>query len=192
MRFDKINENTFKQMQLGAGVLVENFNPATAELTTSQILGSTSGGVNFSAVPSFIDNGEDVDNCPKNMKELKALETWEIKMSGTFVSADINAINMLVGAGDVSSDKITPRNDLQAKDFKDLWWIGDYSEFNGAKNGGFVAIHMMNTLSTGGFAIQSGDKAKGQFAFEFTAHYSMEHQETVPFEVYVKAGTAEG
>ena len=51
---------------------------------------------------------------------------------------------------------------------------------------------MMNSLSTGGFQIKSSDKAKGQFAFEFTGHYSMDAQDTVPFEVYVKAGTAEG
>ena len=50
---------------------------------------------------------------------------------------------------------------------------------------------MLNGLSTGGFQIQSGDNAKGQFSFEFTGHYSMDNQDKVPFEVYVKAGTAE-
>ena len=49
----------------------------------------------------------------------------------------------------------------------------------------------MNALSTGGFKLQTADKAKGQMAFEYTAHYSMNAQETVPFEIYVKAGTAE-
>ena len=100
----------------------------------------------------------------------------------------------LVGAGDVGSvdtTKITPRNDVAEADFQDLWWIGDYSDKNGATNGGFVAIHMLNTLSTGGFQIQTTDKAKGNFAFEFTGHYSIEAQDTVPFEVYVKAGSAE-
>ena len=62
---------------------------------------------------------------------------------------------------------------------------------NGATNGGYIAIHMMNALSTGGFQIQSGDKAKGQFAFEYTAHYSMDAADTVPFEIYIKAGTEE-
>ena len=50
---------------------------------------------------------------------------------------------------------------------------------------------MKNSLSTGGFQIQSGDKAKGQMAFEYTAHYAMSAQDEVPFEVFVKAGTAE-
>ena len=74
----------------------------------------------------------------------------------------------------------------------DLWWVGDYSDKNGATNGGFVAIHVRNALNTGGFQLQSGDKSKGQFAFEFTGHYSIEAQDVVPYEVYIKAGSAEG
>jgi hypothetical protein len=76
-------------------------------------------------------------------------------------------------------------------DFEDIWLVGDYSDKNGPTNGGYIAIHMMDTLSTGGFQLQTADKAKGQFAFEFTAHFSMDAQDTVPFEIYVHPGTAE-
>ena len=76
-------------------------------------------------------------------------------------------------------------------DFSDLWWVGDYSDKTGATNGGYVAVHMLNALSTGGFQIQSGNREKGQFSFEFTGHYSLTDQTVVPFEVYIKAGTAE-
>ena len=98
----------------------------------------------------------------------------------------------LAAAADVTaaSGKITPRRDIALTDFKDLWLVGDYSDINDDTNGGFVAIKMMNTLSTGGFQLKTSDKAKGQFAFEFTAHFSMDAQDTVPFEIYVKAGTA--
>ena len=54
-----------------------------------------------------------------------------------------------------------------------------------------MAIHMLNGLSTGGFQLQSSNRAKGQFAFEFTGHYSIEDQSKVPFEVYIKTGEAE-
>ena len=57
--------------------------------------------------------------------------------------------------------------------------------------GGFIAIKLLNALSTGGFQLQTADKSKGQFAFEFTGHYSMSAQDIVPFEIYIKAGTAE-
>jgi hypothetical protein len=191
LKYTKIPETTFKNLQLNAGVLLSDFNPSTATVDNSAIIGATTGGVKFTAVPAFSDYGEDIDNCPKNMKELKKLDAWEISLSGTYVTVDANAVKALVGAADVSGNNITPRNDLKLTDFTDVWWVGDYSDQNGETNGGFVAIHMMNALSTGGFAIQSSDNGKGNFAFTYTAHYSMDAQETVPFEVYVKAGTAE-
>lgn len=191
MKYTKIPETTFKNLQLNAGVLLSDFNPETATVANESIIGATTGGVNFTATPTFSDYGEDIDNCPKNMMELKKLDYWDITMSGTYVTVDVNAVKALVGAADVSGNKITPRNDLKLTDFTDVWWVGDYSDQNGETNGGFVAIHMMNALSTGGFAIQSSDNGKGNFAFTYTAHYSMDAQDTVPFEVYVKAGTTE-
>lgn len=191
MKYTKIPETTFKNLQLNAGVLLSSFNPASATVADESIIGATTGGINFTATPTFSDYGEDIDNCPKNMMELKKLDSWEISMSGTYVTVDVNGVKALVGAADVAGEKITPRNDIRLSDFSDVWWVGDYSDQNGDTNGGYVAIHMMNTLSTGGFAIKSSDNGKGNFAFTYTAHYSIAAQGTVPFEVYVKAGTAE-
>ena len=191
MKYTKIPETAFQNLQLNAGVLLSTFSPETATVANESIIGATTGGVNFTATPTFSDLGDDIDNCPKNMKELKKLDSWDINMSGTYVTVDANAVKALVGAADVSDNKITPRNGLKLTDFTDVWWVGDYSDQNGETNGGFVAIHMMNALSTGGFAIQSSDNGKGNFAFTYTAHYSMSAHETVPFEVYVKAGTVE-
>ena len=194
MKYTKIPTDTFKNLQLNAGVLLKSFDVDTQTLAADSIIGATSGGVSFTAVPSFIDFGEDIDNCPKNMKEMKKLDSWEAKMSGTFASVSKALAKTLVGAADLSGAKVTPRNDLAAADFADLWWVGDYSEVNedGTSTGkaGFIAIHLLNSLSTGGFSIQSSDKGKGQFEFEFTGHYSMEDQDKVPFEVYVQEGTA--
>ena len=194
MKYTKIPETTFQNLQLNAGVLLSSFNPASATVADESIIGATTGGINFTATPTYTDFGEDIDNCPKNMKELKKLDSWEVKCSGTFVTVDTAVAKSLIGAADIGTSdttKVTPRNDLAQADFSDIWIVGDYSDKNGDTNGGFIAIHMMNALSTGGFQIQTADKAKGQFAFEYTAHYSMSAQGTVPFEVYVKAGTAE-
>ena len=189
MKYTQIPSNTFKNLQLNSGILLESFDPMSATVSAASIMGATTGGISFAATPSYIDFGEDIDNCPKNMKELKKLESWEAKMSGTFASATKELVKKLVGAADVAVDKITPRNDLTDKDFGDVWWVGDYSDVNTGENAGFMAIHLMNSLSTGGFQIQSTDKGKGQFAFEFMGHYSMSAQDTPPFEVYVKAGS---
>ena len=194
MKFTKIPSDAFQKLQINAGILTTDFTPATGTIGESGQIGATTGGVNFTATPTYSDFGEDIDNCPKNMKELKKLDPWEAKMTGTFVNADTAIAKLLCGAADIGSPdttKVTPRNDLKDADFDDIWLVGDYSDKNGETNGGFIAINMLNALSTGGFQLQTADKAKGQFAFEFTGHYSMSAQDTVPFEIYIKAGTAE-
>ena len=192
MKFTQIPTDTFKNLQMNAGILLDEFTPATGVI--GNIIGATSGGVNFTATPEFSDYGEDIDNCPKNMLELKKLTKWEAKMSGTFVALTATTAKTLIGAADADSTDAThiiPRNDILESDFKDIWWVGDYSNLNGDTNGGFCAVHLMNALSTGGFQIQSGDKTKGTFSFEFTGHYSMAEQDKVPFEIYIKVGTEE-
>ena len=193
MKFTQIPTTAMEELQLNAGVLLSSFTPATAEV--SGIIGATTGGIKFSATPTYSDFGEDIDNCPKNMMELKRQDSIEVKISGTFITITAAVAKKLMAAADIDTSdqtKITPRNDLKAEDFADIWWVGDYSDKNGDTNGGFVAIHVMHALNTGGFQLQSGDKSKGQFAFEFTGHYSIDAQSVVPYEVYIKAGTAEG
>lgn len=194
MKYSQLPADLFKHIQINAGVIASDFTPDTGELQQGSIVGATSGGVNFTATPTFSDYGEDIDNCPKNMKELKRIDSWEAKASGTFVSVAAATAKLLAAAADVAGEKITPRGTLKDSDFSDLWVIGDYSEVNeDGTNGkaGFIAIHLLNSLSTGGFQLQTGDRSKGQFAFEFTGHYSMEAPEKVPFELYIKQGTAD-
>lgn len=197
-KFTQIPTDTFKKLQLNAGILTTEFDPKSGELTATNIVGATSGGVSFEAVPTFTDFGEDIDNCPKNTKELKRIDMWECKMSGSFVTMDTKVATSVVGAAAIASDdqtKVVPHNAIDAKDFKDIWWVGDYSDINvdgsSAGKAGFIAIKLANALSTGGFKIQSGDKAKGTFEFEYTGHYSLENIDTVPFELYIKAGSAD-
>lgn len=194
MKFTKLPENTFEELQLNAGILLSTFTPSSATVEASNILGATSGGVSFSDTPAYQDFGNDIDNCPKNTKELKRIESRDIKISGTFLTVNTERAKSLIAAADIDSmdqTKITPRDTLAAADFSDIWWVGDYSDKNGATNGGYIAIHLKNALSTGGFSIKSGDKAKGQFAFEYTAHYSISNTDAVPYEIYIKSGTAE-
>ena len=197
MKFTQIPADTFSKLQMNAGILVSGstgFVPSTGVVTTANIIGATSGGINVSCVPSYVDFGEDVDNCPKNMMELKKLDTWECKISGTFVTVSTTLAKLLLGAGDIDgtdTTKVTPRRDLSQSDFSDVWFVGDYSDKNGDTNGGFVAVHLLNALSTGGFSMQTGDKSKGQFSAEFTGHVSMSHQDVVPMEFYIQTGSAE-
>lgn len=189
MRFTYITPDTFQKLQRNAGIVCTTFDPSTGAF--SGVLGATTGGIQFNAAPSYSDLGDDIDNCPKNMLELKTQETIEATMSGTLLTIDAATAKKLVGAADIdqsNSGHIIPRRDLLTTDFHDLWWIGDYSDENSDETGGFCAIHLRNALNTGGFQIQSSDKAKGQFAFTFTGHVSMNAQNVVPYEIYIQSG----
>lgn len=194
MKFTQIPSDTFKKLQLNAGVLATTFEPSTGTLTATNVIGATTGGISFEATPEFEDFGEDIDNCPKNTMELKKLTSWEVVLSGTFVTMDTAVAKSMTGAADIDGSdptKVVPRNDVDVeKDFSDIWFVGDYSDENTDTSAGFIAIKVANALSTGGFKLQTTDKGKGNFEFEYTGHYSMSAQDKVPFEVYVKAGGA--
>ena len=189
MKYTQIPVETFNQLQINAGILLNKFDPATPPAEEDK-LGATTGGISFSAAPTFSDFGEDIDNCPKNTLELKRQDDVEVKLSGTFVTISTESCKRLISAADISAEapnKIIPRRDLKLEDFQDLYWVGDY----GATDGSYILIHVMNALSTGGFKLQSTDKKKGQFAFEFTGHYSMKAQDVVPYEIAIVSKTEE-
>mgnify|MGYP004599753653 FL=1 len=193
-KFTKIPADTFKQLQINAGIILSDFTPETGTLAAEDQIGATTGGITFAVTPTFSDFGDDVDNCPKNTKELKRLDDVEVKVSGTYVTVTTASAKALMAAADIDktdTTKVVPRRDLADTDFSDIWLVGDYSDKNGATNGGYIAIHLINALSTGGFQLKTADKSKGQMAFEYTAHYSISQQDVVPYELYIKAGTAE-
>ena len=165
MKYTQVPSDLFKKIQINAGIIVSAFEPETGAITATNILMATSGGCSFSAEPSFTD-------------------------FGTAVTMDTTQAKSFMAAADVAGNKVTPRSDLKTEDFKDIWWIGDYSDENSGDSAGFIAIKIMNALSTGGFKIKSDDKSKGNFDFEYTGHYSIKNAETVPYEVYIKTGEA--
>lgn len=191
-KYTKVPEDTFEKLQLNAGIMVDEFTPATGVI--GNILGATTGGIEFSTNPEFTDFGEDIDNIPNNTMELKHLNAFDPQMSGTFLTCTPALVKSLVGAANIAagdSTKVVPRAELLTSDFEDIWWVGDYSDVNTGESAGFIAIHLMNALNTEGFQIKSSKDEKGQLEFEYHGHYSIEDQDTVPFEIYVKSGTEE-
>lgn len=184
--FTVIPQDTFEGLQLDAGVLLKTFDPAhPAAPADADLICATTGGINVSCVPTYSDFGEDVDNCPANMMELKHLDGWDCKMSTTSLGTSPELIRLALGAADVtaSSGTITPRRDLKQTDFADLWWVGDRAD------GGMVAVKLMNALSTGGFSLQTTKNGKGQISIELTGHVSIDAQDVVPMEFYSAAPT---
>ena len=182
-RYTVIPSNTFDALQIDAGVLLKRFDPANpAKPADEDIICATTGGINPSCVPSYSDYGEDVDNVPANMLELKHLDSWDCKITTTGLGTSPELIKMALGAADIpgtNAAKIVPRRDLDVADFaSSIWWVGDKA------NGGLVAIELKNALSTGGFSLQTTKNGKGQVALEFTGHVSIDDQNTVPMVFY--------
>ena len=185
-RFTKIPQDTFKELQMDAGVLLTTFDPANPTVTDSAIVCATTGGINASCTAEYSDLGEDVDNCPNNMKELKHLDSWSCTMSFTSLGTSPASIKLALGAADIDgtdATKIVPRASLNQSDFTDIWWVGDRAD------GGMVAIQLKNALSTGGFTIQTTKNGKGQVSVELTGHVSITAQDVVPMVFYSVEGT---
>ncbi len=177
--FTKIPQDTFSALQLGAGVLLNKFDPNKVTAPADEdIICPTSGGINISCVSTYSDMGEEVDNCPTNTKELVNLDGWACKMSFTAVDTSPETIKLALGAATVASSKITPNRDLKQEDFKDIWWAGNRAD------GGAVAVCLKNALSTGGFTLQTTKDGIGKLSVELTGHVSIDAQDVMPMEFY--------
>lgn len=176
----KIPQSTFSELQLDAGVLLNSFNPDSPEISDGAIICATTGGINPQCTPTYSDFGEDVDNCPPNMKELKHLDGWDCRITTTGLGTSVELIRLALGAADVNAaaSRIVPRKDLEQTDFADVWWVGDRAD------GGLVAIRLINALSTGGFALQTTKNGKGQVSIELTGHVSINAQTVMPMVFY--------
>ena len=202
MYYTQVKADTFETLQMNAGILVDEFTPSTGVI--GNILGATSGGLSFASNPTYVDFGEDIDNCPANTWQLKRVQSYDPVISSTFRSITAalakrlngGAVYGTTGSGSSATTDEThviPTHTLTEDDFTDFWVVGDYSDKNdGAGTAGFVAIHIMNAMNTAGFQMTTGKNDKGNFPFELHGHYDYEDVDTVPFEIYIKAGTSAG
>lgn len=180
--FTVIPQNTFEGMQLDAGVLLNTFDPENVAAPDDEdIICATTGGITVSCVPEYSDLGEEVDNCPVNMMELKHLDSWECTMEFTSLGTSPENIKLALGAADIGTENtsmIVPRRDLEQTDFSDIWWVGDRAD------GGCVAVQLKNALSTGGFSLQTTKSGSGQISVTLTGHVSLDAQDTMPMVFY--------
>ena len=178
--FNVISNRTFDELQLGAGVLLKEFDPSDIdEPADADIICATTGGITVSCVPTISDLGTDIDNCPEGTAELQRIDSWEVTISTTALALSADFVQLALGAADVSSGKITPR-ELKITDFQDeLWWVGEVG------SGGYCAVKLTNALSTGGFSLATEKNGKGKVSVTIKAHPSIDDPDTVPVEFYV-------
>ena len=187
MRFTKIPQNTFDELQINAGILVKDFDVSTGTFADSDMITATTGGITVSVKNSYTDLGDDIDNCPKNTMELKRIDSTEVSISTTALNISEDLLLLMLGAADKDNvtGAIKPRRDLKTTDFSTVWWIGDLA------NGGYVAVKISNALSTEGFEIKSSDKGKGNVSITLTGHTSLSAQDVIPAEFYLGESTSD-
>ena len=182
-KFTKVSQETFKELQLEAGLILNQFDPAGAtDVEDSHIICATTGGIEIACKPEFVDYAEDIDNVPTGMLEFKEISSWDCSIAFTALNASASVIKMALGGADIDGNKITPRFDLAEGDTKDIWWVGERAD------GGFVACCLKNALSTEGFTLKTSKKGKGQLSCTLTGHVSIAAQDVVPMEFYVQEG----
>lgn len=188
-RFTQVKLDAFKEIQLEAGVITTEFNPANPILDRSKILFTTTGGINPVCKPTFTDYFSDVDNVPNNTMQGKQVDDWDCSISTTALNMTPEGVKTALGAADIDPNdttRITPRRELKLSDFQSsLWWVGDMSD------GGFAAIQLLNALSTDGFSLKTTKKGKGNTAITITGHTDMNAIDTVPMAFYVVPGDDE-
>lgn len=191
LKYAQVPANLYKEIAFGSGMLCESFDVETF-VASSPICG-TSGGFTLEATRSYIDIGAGIDNMPENTMENKRIETTKYGFNTTAVSAGPEMIKTALGAADIEElsngvIKITPRPDIKSGDFKNLWWIVDYSDINTGEKAGFMAFHYRNTFTTSGLSLKSTNKDKATFDLKFEAHYSIENINDEPFTAYMFKG----
>ena len=185
MKFVKVSESAFKEMQLEAGLILNKFDTTGAtDVEDADIVCATTGGINIACKPTYTDYGSDIDNVPDNMLEFKEVDGWDCSLGFTALNASAAVIKMALGAADVEGNKIAPRNDLDESDFKDVWWVGERAD------GGFVACCLKNALSADGLSLKTTKNGKGQLSCNLSGHVSIKAQNVVPMEFYVQEGEA--
>ena len=109
--FTVIPQSTFDELQLDAGIVLKTFDPSQPAVVDANIVCATTGGITASCIPTYSDFGEDVDNCPLNMKELKHLDSWECKLAFTGLGTSPEMIRLSLGAADLSGGEYTLTSD---------------------------------------------------------------------------------
>lgn len=189
MGFAKVKSSTFNELQVEAGLLLSNFDPASpATPADSDIIAATTGGISVSCVYEYSDWGEDVDNCPNNTKELKHVDGCTATFSTTILNMTLDAVKLALGpwTSTAANGGIKPTKDLTDSHFQTLWFLGDRAD------GGLVLIKLINALSSSGFSLQTTKNNKGQISIEMTGHVSISSPDEYPMEFYVQAGTSSG
>lgn len=187
--FSGFTADTAKHLQLDAGAFLKDYDPTTDTWDTAKatkLIGATSGGGSFSAVPTM--RRIEVDGVKGAAKGLQNVDEWVITITANVKEFTAETIKLsLIGATGTPTDaqptgytKITASSELKLTDYiNNITWVGRLS---GSEKP--VIIVVKNVLSTNGLSLTMADKAEGMIPITFTGHYDPKKLEELPFEIY--------
>lgn len=188
-----LRADTFKNLQLNAGVFLKNFTFASATDADSLeslilaaleagtgVLGATRGGGTFECTPEI--RNIEADGMRYQFKGSTVNDLWTIKLTTTLIEiTPDNFADALMCVDKTATGKKTTlkvRTDIKPSDYIDnLCWVGDTSE-------GLVLINLLNALNLNGATFTFTDKGEGTLPVEFQAHQAdLTDQSHAPFEI---------
>lgn len=183
-----LNADTFKNIQLDAGVFVKNFDPETGTLATANILGATSGGGTFEAIPDIRNIAENLDGARGKYKGLEVIDSWDAKFTTTLKEMTASNLKLALGSATITPagaskkyDTITAKQDIDLSDYENnISWLGTLKGQNDP-----IVIELNNVLNTNGMSLTFEDKGDGSLEVELVAHYDLAKPNDVPFKIYV-------
>lgn len=175
-----VRTESFKQMIFDAGMLLKNFDYAsatdaatlagliaTAKEGGTSLMGATKGGVNIQSAYTFWE--PEMDGKRKSFVGAKRLDNAEVKITGTLVEYSPDNLKDVLALADKTGEggKITvqPRFSIKRGDYiPSLVWVGNHG------SDGIVLVELKNALCTTGLNTQTTDKDVGTLPFEFVGH----------------------
>lgn len=174
-----LNTHSFENLQLGAGMFLQGFDPVSASDASALrtllaqriasgegLLGATKGGGTFQCKPNL--RSIEADGLRTPVKGATLNDGWTVKLTGTLLEITPGSFSAVLGPCDISSagnvTTLRPRRDVEMIDhISSLCWIGELSK-------GLMLIELSNALNMSGAAFTFTDKGEGALPFEFQAH----------------------
>lgn len=185
--FSGFNENTAEKLLLDAGAFFKDFIVGTdtfeSAVTAKKLIGATSGGGTFSAVPTV--RKIEIDGVKGSAKGLQVIDEWVVTLMANVKEVSAESIQLALGASDIENGptgykKITANNYFELTDYlTNVVWVGKLSGSNVP-----VIIEVLNAISLGGITLNMADKSEGLIPTTFTGHYDATDLDSPPFNIF--------
>ena len=190
--FSGFNAKTAEKLLLDAGAFFKNFVVGTdtfdSAVTSNKLLGATSGGGSFSAVPTI--RQIPIDGIKGTAKGMSVIDDWVVTLMANIKEVSPESIQLALGAATIENGTkgykvITANNYIEDTDYVDnIVWVGKLSGSNTP-----VIIEVKNAISLGGITLNMADKSEGLIPTTFTGHYDATDLDTPPFAIHYPDAT---